>query len=118
MLADYPSLIAKGRVWVAVGNDRVEGVLVEYETDNGFYLDTIAVHPSRQGVGIGHALLQFAEHEATRRGYGSIYLNTNARMTENQTLYRKIGYVEYDRKIEAGYDRVYFRKNLPSKRSP
>jgi GNAT superfamily N-acetyltransferase len=57
-------------------------------------------------------LLQFAEGEALRRGHTAIYLCTNARMTENQVLYPKIGYVEYDRKSEAGYDRVYYRKVL------
>lgn len=112
MLADYASLIADGRVWIVEHSSRVEGVLVAYETANGFYLETVAVHPSRQRVGIGRALLQFAEQEATRRGLSSIYLYTNAKMAENQVLYTKIGYIEYERKCEAGYDRVFFRKQL------
>jgi len=33
-------------------------------------------------------------------------------MTENQALYSKIGYVEYDRRIEQGLARVYMRKEL------
>jgi hypothetical protein len=37
-------------------------------------------------------------------------------MTENQTLYRRIGYVEYARRTELGLDRVYMRKQLPPKR--
>jgi hypothetical protein len=35
-------------------------------------------------------------------------------MTENQVFYPKIGYVEYDRRNEAGYDRVIYRKSLPA----
>jgi hypothetical protein len=34
-------------------------------------------------------------------------------MTENQFLYAKIGYVEYDRRVEEGFSRVYMRKQLP-----
>ena len=33
-------------------------------------------------------------------------------MTENQALYSKIGYFEYDPRVEKGYSRVYMRKRL------
>ena len=113
MLADFPSLIAAGRVWVAEMNGRVVGVLVQYETEHGFYIDTVAASPAHQGTGVGRALLVFAEGEARRRGFRSIYLCTNAKMIENQIFYPKIGYVEYERKIESGYDRIFYRKQLP-----
>jgi GNAT superfamily N-acetyltransferase len=113
MLADFPSIIADGKVWVAEIDTRVVGVLVQYETETGFYIDTVAVMPAHQGTGIGRALLQFAEGEARRRGYKSIYLCTNEKMTENQVYYPKMGYCEYDRKNEHGYDRIFYRKPLP-----
>ena len=91
------------------------GVLVQYETQQGFYIDTIAVDPDHQGTGVGKALLQFAEQEAIRRGYGSIYLCTNVKMTENQTFYPRIGYIEYERKLDGGYDRIFYRKQLVNK---
>lgn len=116
MLADYASLIAAKRVWVAEHSGQVHGVLVQYETAEGFYLDTVAVSPSSQGSGVGRALLQFAESQAVRCGYTSIYLCTNSKMTENQMLYPKIGYAEYDRRREAGYDRVFYRKQLDEQR--
>ncbi len=112
MLLDYPILIAEGRVWVAERSSQLEGVLVQYETQDGFYVDTVAVSARYRGTGVGRALLEFAEAEAVRRGFTSIYLCTNSKMTENQVLYPKIGYVEYDRKTEAGYDRVFYRKLL------
>ena len=34
-------------------------------------------------------------------------------MTENQVLYPKIGYVEYTRKVDQCYDRIFYRKQLP-----
>ncbi len=68
--------------------------------------------PESQGTGVGRALLEFAEQEAQRRGYTSIYLCTNSKMTENQVFYPRIGYVERERKTEAGYDRVFYVKSL------
>jgi GNAT superfamily N-acetyltransferase len=112
MLLDFASEIEARHVWLAEANGKVVGVLVQYETEKGFYIDTVAVDPDHQGTGVGKALLQFAEQEALRRGYDSIYLCTNAKMTENQLFYPRIGYVEYDRKLDEGYDRVFYRKSL------
>lgn len=112
MLLDYPALIEADAVWVAELAGEIEGVLVQFETPEGFYIDTVASSPRARGTGIGRALLQFAEREALRRGYDSVYLCTNSRMTENQVFYPKIGYVEIERKRDSGYDRVYYRKRL------
>lgn len=56
--------------------------------------------------------LGFAETEARRQGCHSIYLYTHEMMTENQSLYAKFGYVEYDRRVEMGFTRVYMSKRL------
>ena len=111
MLADFPASIAAGQVWVAEMESQVAGVLVQYETEHGFYIDTVAVLPALQSAGVGRALLVFAEDEAKRRGFRSIYLCTDVKMTENQVFYPKIGYVEYDRG-DQGYDRIFYRKQL------
>ena len=112
MLLDFPAVIAENKVWVAEIAGIVAGVLIQYETESGFYIDTVAVLPEWHGKGVGRTLLVFAEEEALRRGYRSLYLCTNAKMTENQVLYPKIGYVEYERKIDQGYDRIFYRKQL------
>jgi GNAT superfamily N-acetyltransferase len=117
MLLDYPRLIDAGRVWVAELGSELVGVLVQYETDDGFYIDTVAVGPDQQGTGVGRALLEFAEAEALRRGFTSIYLCTNAKMTENQSFYPRIGYLLYDRKVQEGYDRLFYRKPLGDHRA-
>jgi GNAT superfamily N-acetyltransferase len=112
MLLDFPAIIAAGQVWLAELDQRLVGVLVQYETEQGFYIDTVAVIPELQGSGVGRVLLEFAEDEALRRGYTSLYLCTNVKMTENQVLYPKIGYVDYERKYDQGYDRIFYRKEL------
>jgi GNAT superfamily N-acetyltransferase len=113
MLADFPEIIHEGKVWVAIVGGKISGVLVQYETEEGFYVDTVAVLPALQGTGVGRALLVFAEGQALERGFHSIYLCTNVKMTENQVFYPKIGYVEYERKFDQGYERIFYRKQLP-----
>jgi GNAT superfamily N-acetyltransferase len=112
MLLDFESHVREGQVWVAVVDREIAGVLVQYDTPDGFYIDTVASHSRFRGTGVGKALLMFAEHEAVRRGFDSVYLCTNAKMFENQVLYPKVGYVEYERKHAEGHERIYYRKVL------
>jgi GNAT superfamily N-acetyltransferase len=112
MLLDFLAEIQAEHVWVALEEQSVVGSLVQYETERGFYIDTVAVLPKAQGTGVGKALLLFAEQEARQRGFASIYLCTNSKMTENQVLYPRIGYVEYERRHESGFDRVFYAKSL------
>ena len=112
MLMDYAHEIREHQVFVVEDNGQIFGVLVLCIKDEGFLLDVIAVEPRAQGKGIGKLLLETAESEARRQGFTSIYLYTHEKMTENQLLYKKIGYVEYDRRVEHGLRRVYMRKEL------
>lgn len=112
MLMDYALEIREHQVFVVEEDKQIVGVLVLCIKEEGFLLDVIAVEPPWQGRGVGKMLLKFAEAEARRQGYESIYLYTHEKMTENQALYSKIGYVEYDRRFENGLARVYMRKKL------
>jgi N-acetylglutamate synthase-like GNAT family acetyltransferase len=112
MLQDYSSVIRTSQVHVAERDGRIIGVLELLVTDLGLLLDSIAVDPTVQGTGVGRQLLQFAELEAKRQGFESIYLMTNEKMTENQALYARIGYVLFDKQTVHGYSRVLMRKAL------
>jgi GNAT superfamily N-acetyltransferase len=112
MLDDYAELIYRAQVHVAIAGGRVIGAMVLKITDDGFYLDNVAVRPSVKGKGVGRLLLALAEAEARRQGYKSICLATHELMTENRDLYARIGYVEYEHRIVCGYPRVLFRKTL------
>lgn len=112
MLDDYAKRIADGQVWVLTSASHIIGVLVLEETPRGLLLDNIAVAPDQQGKGHGRKLLEFAEAVAKQRGWNAIYLYTNALMTENIELYRRIGYAETSRVTEKGFDRVYMTKRL------
>jgi GNAT superfamily N-acetyltransferase len=113
MLENYFDVIRDSLVHVAVDDSgRVVGAIVMQETSAGFYVDNVAVRPALWGQGVGRTLLQFAEREAIRRGYRSIYLATHEQMVENRALYEKVGYVQYDQQVVNGYPRVFMRKAL------
>lgn len=111
MSDDYASLIARGRVHV-LEDGGIVGVLVLVPEPAAMLLDNVAVAPSAQGRGYGRLLLDFAEQEARRQGFQSIRLYTHVLMTENLTLYPRLGYVETHRGEEKGFSRVYMSKPL------
>jgi ribosomal protein S18 acetylase RimI-like enzyme len=112
MTDDYAEVVASERVTVAELGGEIVGLIVLKVTDEGFLIDNVAVDPGRQGSGVGRALLEEAEVAARRAGFDSVYLYTHEKMTENLALYARIGYVEYDRRVQGGHRRVYLRKDL------
>lgn len=57
-------------------------------------------------------MMRFAEEQTISNGLREIRLFTNVLMTENLDYYSKIGYREYDRRTEDGYDRIFMKKKL------
>jgi ribosomal protein S18 acetylase RimI-like enzyme len=112
MLQDYASVVETEHVVVAEIKDEIAGILVLCETPDGLLIDNVAVFPKYKGQGVGRALLVHAEAEAAARGHASLYLYTNEKMSENIALYIKVGYVEYERRQEKGFRRVFLRKAL------
>jgi ribosomal protein S18 acetylase RimI-like enzyme len=112
MLDDYAARVSEGAVWVLEEEAVIAAIIVLLPAPNYLLLDNIAVSPARQSLGFGRQLLAFSETEALRRGYREIRLYTHQTMVENQRLYASIGYEETGRGTEAGYDRVFMRKQL------
>ena len=112
MLDDYDRVVRDHRAYVIDDGGEIVGVLVLMDKESGLLLDNVAVHPQRQGEGIGRLLIEHAESEARRLGHGYLDLYTHQQMTENIVMYRRIGYEEIDRHTERGFPRVYMRKRL------
>ena len=112
MLDDYAEHVRNHAAWVTEISDQVIGLLILIDQTDDLLLDNIAVAPSHHGRGIGRALLDFAEQEAVRRGYGEITLYTHEKMSENLAMYPALGWVETGRREQNGYQRVFFRKSL------
>lgn len=113
MVEDYGEVIARHEVTVAERDSASVGFVVLIPDDpEGFLLDNVAVDPAHEGTGVGRALLRHAEERARLAGRDSLYLFTHELMTENQALYSRIGYVEFDRRPHRGARLVYMRKRL------
>jgi ribosomal protein S18 acetylase RimI-like enzyme len=112
MLDDYRKLIADRRVHVVENDGVVSGILVLIPERDVMLLDNVAVAPFAQGLGLGRKMLEFAEHAARDAGLRSIRLYTNQAMTENISLYSRIGYSETHRGEEKGLRRIYMTKQL------
>ncbi len=112
MVADFERQIGDGIVHVLGSGRTVAGYAVFYARGDHVHLENVAVHPDFQSMGYGIQLITFVEQFAIEAGAAAVELYTNAKMTENLTLYPKLGYAEMGRRHEDGFDRVFFRKAL------
>jgi ribosomal protein S18 acetylase RimI-like enzyme len=112
MRDDYAEVIRDRDVTVVESEGAIVAAIALGVSEQGFTIDNVAVHPSRQGEGLGRALLELAEEEARRQGFDSIHLYTHEKMTENLAFYASIGYAEYERREGDGFSRVFMRKRL------
>ena len=112
MLDNYELLIREGNVYIGEYAGEIVGILVLKDFDDYILLDNVAVFPSYQGRGFGRQLILFAEDNAIGKNIREIRLYTNVKMIENINLYTRLGFVEYDKKDEDGYHRLYMKKML------
>ena len=113
MLADFAAQIVAGDVYVATAADGAfQGFIVFYAEADHVMLENVAVLPRAAGHGVGKALIGFCEAMARERGLKAVHLYTNEKMSENLSIYPKLGYVEVARRSEDGFNRVYFEKSL------
>ncbi|MXP64111.1 N-acetyltransferase [Roseomonas sp. M0104] len=104
---DYAARIAAGEAWVLEAEGGLAGLLVLEARPGHLWLDNIAVDPARQHAGTGRRLMRFVAEEALRRGLPEIRLLTNALMTRNLDFYRRLGFMELERREEKGFRRVF-----------
>ena len=113
LFQDYAASIGREELWV-VGSP-VRGLIsLTARPDGTLLIENIAVRPSAQGSGLGRDLMAFAEHEAASRGLHRLVLYTSEAMTENLTIYGRLGFVEVARRTEDGYHRIYMEKAVTS----
>lgn len=113
MVADFAAQIAAGLIFVAVDEwGAFQGFIVFHIQHDHVLLENVAVLPSVAGRGVGKSLINFCENTARERRLKAVHLYTNEKMTENLSIYPKLGYVEVDRRTEEGFSRVYFEKRL------
>ena len=110
MVADFKAAIARGEVDVIEVEGALAGYVVSYPQGDHLHLENVAVDPGFQGQGLGYRLIEHVETNARLQGFNRVELYTNAKMTENLELYPSLGYRQFDRRVEDGFDRIYFSK--------
>lgn len=111
--ADFAAQIAAGHVYVDADEaGEVQGFIVFYPKERHMFLENVAVLPEVGGQGIGRGLIEYCEAAARRTGMAAVHLYTNEVMTENLEMYPHMGYIEFARRPDDGFNRVYFEKRL------
>ena len=112
MVADFATTLAQGQLEILQVDENAIGFLVSYSQQDHLFVENVAIDPQHQGQGYGGAVFALLEARTKARGLAAIELYTNEKMTENLAFYPRLGFNEIDRRTEAGFNRVYFRKNL------
>ena len=110
MNEDYEARAEEGSLYVLETAEGIWGFLVLIPEEDSLLLDNVAVDPAAQGRGYGRALLTFAEERALEDGFAAIKLYTTEVMTENLSLYTRLGYSETGRAVCNGFHRVFMTK--------
>lgn len=120
MAAAYFSSDAANEFWLTAdesGPVAIAYCAPEQMTQGTWNLLLIAVHPARQGRGLGAALMQHVESALAAGGERVLLVETSGLPAFERTraFYRKLGYTEEARIREfyqAGEDKIIFRKAL------
>lgn len=110
--ADLKKIIDSQNLFVATIDDKIVGtieIIINHESIN---LEKLSVLPYFRGKGIGKKLISYAEFLAKENRIKKIKLFTNERLIDNIRYFKKNGFSETDKKVENGFKRVYFEKNI------
>jgi len=113
MTADYDKAVREHLVFVVEAPGRLDAAIELIPAADHLLVENVAVAPTAQGRGLGTQLMDVAERVARDLGLKELRLYTNARFTENITLYEKLGYTITERAaIPTGGEVVWMGKRL------
>jgi ribosomal protein S18 acetylase RimI-like enzyme len=102
---------------VAERNGKVVGCVMTKALEGDLYFGRLAVLPEARGLGVARRLVEAVEADARRRGMPGVRLGVRVVLTDNQTLFASLGYVEISRESHPGFDyptSINMRKALSS----
>jgi len=112
MTVDFNKTVREHDVNLAIVAGKVVGLIEVWPGADHFWIENIAVHPHRQGMGIGRILLALVESKAARLKLGEIRLQTNEAFEANIALYTVLGYKIDRREPFKGGTTVFMSKKL------
>lgn len=90
---------------VALDDQTISGCVFLAEKADHFYLGKLAIHPEKQGQGIGRHLMMEAEAIARSSEKPVIELQVRIELTANHAVFTRLGFVESGRTAHQGYTR-------------
>lgn len=112
MQADYAVAIAEHDFDLLVDGDMLVGLIETERRPDHLWIENVCVHPERQGQGLGHRLLHWAEKRAEIAGTGELRLLTNEAFASNVALYQRVGFKVDRTEPFRGGTTVYMSKSL------
>lgn len=114
MTENWPQTIRAHTVLVLRDTDQTVGSITFHEEQdtNSLQVNNLVVDPAAQARGYGSYMLRYVESECRKKDLRYVTLYTNVKMFENIGYYAKMGFVETGRRMEDGFERVYFGKEI------
>lgn len=92
MTADYDVSVQTNRFDFLYEDERLVGLIETVQQGDEMMIVNVAIDPDHQGKGFGTRLMKHAEQLAKASVLRATRLYTNKLMTENITLYDRLGY--------------------------
>ena len=93
MRVDYAEALLKNRIDLLYAGETLAALLETQLEPDHLLIVNVAVAPTFQKQGLGRRLMAHAEALAAEAGRTKLLLYTNSLMTENISLYQKLGYL-------------------------
>jgi GNAT superfamily N-acetyltransferase len=99
-------------MWVALYQNVIGGTLSLTPNYDGLYIRSVAVATTLRRNGLGKALMNHAENEAIRLGFGYLELTTTAFLFEAIRLYESFGFEVWGYEDLYGTQLIKMKKDL------
>lgn len=93
-LIEFNSKTEGLQLWVAEMNSELVGTITSRKEGDRQWITALAVHPSREGQGIGTALLNWVKHIAFQGGEKMVMLEVEIENERALSLYKKAGFLK------------------------
>lgn len=112
MVANYHEAVRNHSINLVEAEGTIVALIETMVRDDHLWIENVAVHPEKQGKGIGRNLLSHAEILAQQAGRNEVRLLTNGAFEVNIRLYLSVGYRITETQDFRGGTAVYMAKTL------
>jgi GNAT superfamily N-acetyltransferase len=89
---DYCEIVARMEVWLFGADEAPSGVLALEAEPAALLIWSVATAPTAQGLGLGGAMLDFAQNRARELNLRSLRLYTGQKLVDNVAWYQRRGF--------------------------